>query len=77
MTFEPIAVMAFLSLGLLMLESVRRVIGAFLGAVLSIIVWIAYAIFWLAVFAGIVAGAIALGPMWVIVLILLLMLFKS
>ena len=76
MAYEPIALLAFLSLLLLSSSAVREVIGIILGAVLSAALWILRAVIWIAAIVAIIAGIAAIGPMWLIAILLFLLLLK-
>lgn len=76
MAYEPIALLAFLSLLSLSSSAVREVIGIVLGAVLSAALWMLRAVIWIALAVAIIAGIVAIGPVWLIAILLFLLLLK-
>jgi hypothetical protein len=76
MTFEPIAVTAFLSLGLLAFEPVRVIIVGLLSGLAGLLLGLFYLALGLAVISLLIAAMVAIGPVWVIAILLALLLLK-
>jgi hypothetical protein len=76
MTFEPIAITAFLSLGLLAFEPVRLVVWSLLCGLAGLLWGLFCLALGLAVIGLLIAAMVAIGPVWVIAILLALLLLK-